>query len=146
MKKKTTLLVLITLIMTVVLTACGPGRQKAAPEANNNGSSKAAASDVVKVSMVLKNKTGSDLHRLYVSGSGREGWGDEILRGTVLKNDNQLTLVLTVDKNNLKWDIKAYDSDGTSVEFRNLDISAVSTDGGTITLSKEGDGYYAKAE
>ena len=52
----------------------------------------------------------------------------------------QLTVVLNIDKNNIEWDIKAIDEEGTEVEFRNLNLGELSTDGGTITLTAAEDG------
>lgn len=49
----------------------------------------------------------------------------------------QLQVTLGIDKNNVKWDIKAVDEEGTEVIFRNLDLSEVNTSGGTITLAIE---------
>ncbi|MBE6014627.1 MAG: hypothetical protein E7241_04590 [Lachnospiraceae bacterium] len=150
MKRKLSVVALVAAVATslVVLAGCGGSSNSAssAAPASSAAQSSAATDTVIKVPMEVKNETNVTLHKLYVSGAGLDEWGDELLSGQVLKNGESVKLTLTVDKNNLKWDIRAEDSDGTAVEFKGLDISEVSTDGGVITLQETSDGYVATAK
>lgn len=121
-----------------VLTGCGD------ESASNNNTNNAAdttnqtnnTAQVVQAPFnIINNVPNTTIKELYLSGAGLETWGAELLKGAEMPTGTQLSVVLTVDQKNLKWDIKAIDEEGTAAYFRNLDLSEVSANGGTITLA-----------
>ena len=120
-------LVAILLGALLILTGCGESQ-------NTN-------SNVIQVPMTVINKVPDTIiKKLYISGAGIETWGDDLLKGQEMPTDTQLSLVFNIDKNNVAWDIKAVDEEGTEVAFRNLDLSNVYTTGGVITLLVDEEG------
>lgn len=115
---------------------------------NNSSSNNNSSNDqVIQVPMQVRNMVPStSLTELYISGAGQDRWSEDLLGGQQMPTGTQMTLNFNIDKNNIKWDIKAVDEEGTAVEFRNLDLSNVSTNGGTITLSIENGTPVAVAE
>lgn len=121
-------LVAILLGALLILTGCG--------ESENSSNT-----NVIQVPMTVINRVPETIiKKLYISGAGIETWGDDLLKGQEMPTDTQLSLVFNIDKNNVAWDIKAVDEEGTEVAFRNLDLSNVYTTGGVITLLVDEEG------
>lgn len=151
-------LAIIAILSMFTLTGCGseePATNTApAPAATNTASTQqtqnndSTGSNVIQVNMTVINQyPNATLTALYLSGAGQENWGSELLGGQTMPTGTQIPLVFNIDKNNVKWDMKATDENGQDVEFRNIDLSNVSTSGGTITLTAGEDGTpYAVAQ
>ena len=104
-------------------------------------------SNIIKVPMTIINRCdGVTIQELYLSGTELKDWGEDVLGDQILPSDCEITFYFNIDSNNIKWDIKAVDEEGTEVEFRDLDLSEVNTTGGTITLTIEDGVPYATAE
>lgn len=104
-------------------------------------------SNIIQVPVTIVNRCEDiTIQELYLSGVGLEDWGEDVLGDEVLPCDCEITLTFNIDSDNLEWDIKAVDEEGTSVEFRELDLSDLDTSGGTITLTIEDGVPYATAE
>ena len=163
MKRKITVLLATAVVVAGVLAGCGGGSaapassskaaSSAAPAATSSAaassaaaSSAAAQSNVLQVPMKVVNTTPVDIVKLYVSASGRNDWGDDLLKGETLSKDTQIQLTFGVDADNLLWDLRAEDKDAGYREFKKIDISDCDTSGGTITLSEKNGEYSAKAE
>ena len=117
----------------------------AASSSSQDTSSDAASDDsagMIQVPVAIQNMLPDiPITELYVSSAGLDEWGDELLQGRTIDSGEQLTdIVFNVSANDLKWDLMATDQEGTSVEFRDLDISECSTDGLTIKLQVDDDG------
>ena len=127
--KKTLLsiaLIAILLIGLVTLTGCGDQTEE---------------STVIQVPMTVMNLyPNCTITELYISGAGLDTWGEDLLGSQVMPTGTQIQLNFNIDKNNVKWDIKAVDENKTEVVFSGLDLSNVSTSGGTITLTADEDG------
>ena len=131
MKKALLVIAIIALLAggLFVLTGCGDNETT-----SNTGSN----SEILQLPMnVINNVPDTTIKKLYLSGAGLDNWGEELLKGQEMPTGTQLPVTLGIDSNNVKWDIKAVDEEGTEVTFRNLDLSEVSTQGGTITLAIE---------
>lgn len=145
MKNKTKLMAVIALIVILtasmfILTGCGNEKtQEAAPaQTNNSSSSNNSSSEATTIQLpvnIVNACPNTTITSLYLSGAGQDNWGSELLGGQVINTNEQLSLVLNIDSENVKWDIKAADETGAEIEFRNLDLSNVSTSGATITLA-----------
>lgn len=133
--KKSLLVIALIAILSVsmfMLTGCGSDETTTGGEEQSN---------VIQVPVAFINMyPDTTIKELYISGAGLDNWGSELLSGEEMPTGTQLTVVLNIDKNNIEWDIKAIDEEGTEVEFRNLNLGELSTDGGTITLTAEEDG------
>lgn len=151
--KKTKLLALIACLMLAlfILTGCSDEESTTTPvtttgsESSQSSSSSSSSSNsnsgVIEVPMeVLNQYSNVTMKELYISGAGVDNWGDDLLDGQSINPGGSINLTLTVDENNLQWDIKVIDEDGTEIEFRGLDISEVSENGGTITLTADDEG------
>lgn len=155
----------VLVVGTAVMAGCGGGSaapasskaaSSAAPAASSAAASSAApaassaaagsqAAQVLEVPVVFENKCGVDLKELYLSGAGRDEWGSNTL-GSDLKDGESAKGTLLIDAENVKWDIKAVDGNGDSVEFEGLDLSECNTSGVTMTLSFDGEDFVVTAK
>lgn len=165
MKRKLSVLLATAVVVAGVLAGCGgsaapassskaassaaPAASSAAPAATSSAAASSAASSaaaqVLEVPVTFENKCGVDLKELYLSGAGRDDWGDNLL-GSGLKDGESAKGTLLIDAANVKWDIKAVDGEGDSVEFQGLDLSECSTSGVTMTLSFNGSNFVVSAK
>ncbi|MCR5390794.1 MAG: hypothetical protein K6E77_08570 [Lachnospiraceae bacterium] len=160
MKRKLSVLLATAVVVAGVLAGCGgsaapasskaassaaPAASSAAPAATSSAAASSAAAQVLEVPVTFENKCGVDLKELYLSGAGRDDWGDNLL-GSGLKDKESAKGTLLIDAANVKWDIKAVDGNGDSVEFQGLDLSECSTSGVTMTLSFDGSNFVVSAK
>lgn len=165
MKRKLSVLLATAVVVAGVLAGCGgsaapassskaassaaPAASSAAPAATSSAAASSAASSaaaqVLEVPVTFENKCGVDLKELYLSGAGRDDWGSNLL-GSGLKDGESAKGTLLIDAENVKWDIKAVDGEGDSVEFQGLDLSECSTSGVTMTLSFNGSNFVVSAK
>ncbi len=162
MKRKLTVLLATAVVVAGVLAGCGGGSaapassskaaSSAAPAATSSAaassaaaSSAAAQSNVLQVPVTFENKCGVDLKELYLSGAGRGVWGDNLL-SSGLKDKESAKGTLLIDAENVKWNIKAVDGNGDSVEFQGLDLGNCDTSGITMTLSFDGSDFVVSAK
>lgn len=134
--KKTLLSIamIFVLVMSLFgLTACGDSTEQT--------SGADSSETVIQVPMTVMNLyPNCIITELYMSGAGLDSWGENVLGSQQMPTGTQIQLNLNIDKNNVKWDIKAVDENGDSVTFQGLDLSDVSTSGGTITLQMDENG------
>lgn len=161
MKRKLSVLLATAVVVAGVLAGCGgsaapassskaassaaPAASSAAPAATSSAAASSAAAQVLEVPVTFENKCGVDLKELYLSGAGRDDWGDNLL-SSGLKDKESAKGTLLIDAANVKWDIKAVDGNGDSVEFEGLDLSECSTSGVTMTLSFDGSNFVVSAK
>lgn len=165
MKRKLSVLLATAVVVAGVLAGCGgsaapassskaassaaPAASSAAPAATSSAAASSAAASsaaqVLEVPVTFENKCGVDLKELYLSGAGRDDWGSNLL-GSGLKDGESAKGTLLIDAANVKWDIKAVDGEGDSVEFQGLDLSECSTSGVTMTLSFNGSNFVVSAK
>lgn len=153
LKSKKSLLVIALIAILIssmfILTGCGNEKETTTQESTGSsqesttstGSSDSSSNTVVQVPMAVANLfPNTTITELYLSGAGQNSWGSDLLAGQTMPTGTQLTLMFNIDKDNVKWDIKAVDETGTPVEFRNIDLSNVNTSGGTISLTADESG------
>ncbi len=161
MKRKLSVLLATAVVVAGVLAGCGggsaapasskaassaaPAASSAAPAATSSAAASSAAAQVLEVPVTFENKCGVDLKELYLSGAGRDDWGSNTL-SSALKDGESAKGTLIIDAENVKWDIKAVDGNGDSVEFQGLDLSECSTSGVTMTLSFDCEDFIVKAK
>lgn len=75
----------------------------------------------------LVNKTGVDIHNLYVSESAKDSWEEDILgEDQVIENGDSLAITFK-GKKACKWDLMVKSEEGGSVYWRGIDLCTVST-------------------
>lgn len=95
---------------------------------------------VIQVPVNIMNGTDVDFAELYTSGANVEDWGDNLIgNGVTFAPGSGIHATFNVDANNLKWDFKAVDCNGDSLEFNGLDLSNCNTSGITIKLMYDRD-------
>ena len=158
MKRKLLAISIATIIAFGALTGCGDSKSKtidsAAPakttetakhadkpkentnEAKKDTSAADKKQEVLEVPVTIMNGTDVDFAELYTSGANVEDWGDNLITGGVtFAPGSGIKATFNVDAKNLKWDFKAVDKEGTSLEFNGLDLSNCDSSGITVKLS-----------
>ena len=64
--------------------------------------------------------------------------GDDLLDGEIMTHGTYAELLLNVDEDNLAWDMQVEDTDGNSLEWYDIDISDMPSDGFVIELLWDG--------
>lgn len=75
-----------------------------------------------KQDFTLVNKTGIEIHRVYISAHSSADWGDDILGKKVMAVDEEWGLQFEPKENVCDWDLRIEDKDGTFVEWENIDL------------------------
>lgn len=70
----------------------------------------------------LFNRTGVDIHALYVCPADQEEWDDELLGGKQLMNGADVLIVFDPDNSAELWDIRVEDSEGNFLEWHDVDL------------------------
>lgn len=161
MKKKLLSIMMVSLITCGMLIGCGDSSSKAdnstapktteapketaktteSPKATDTAkkdasTTEAKKSEVIQVPVTIINGTDVDFSELYTSGTKVEDWGDNIIdKGAVFAPGSTVKATFGVDVDNLKWDFKAVDGNGDSLEFEGLDLSNCDSSGVKIKLS-----------
>lgn len=148
------ILLISTLIIALmcsmfVLTGCGEEEVVENNTTTTTDTDTDTTSDVIQVPVSVINAYSEDtiVYELYLSGAGLDSWGEDLLGDQVMNYGEQISLVLNIDADNIQWDMKIVDELGTEVTFEGIDLSDMSTAGGTITLTSDEYGTpYAVAE
>lgn len=145
-------LVIVLMCSMFVLTGCGEEdvtTNNTTSTSTNTNTDTDTTTDVIQVPVDVINAYSEDtvVYELYLSGAGLDSWGDDLLGDQVMNYGEQISLVLNIDAENIQWDMKIVDELGTEAIFSGIDLSNMSTDGGTITLTSDDYGTpYAVAE
>lgn len=101
----------------------------------NNNISNNKQARIVQVPVTIINGTDVEFSALYASSINIKNWGSNIANIGTFSPGSALNVTFNVDANNLKWDLKAVDYHGASLQFNGLDLSACNANGVTITLT-----------
>jgi len=127
MKKMKFFSVLMVFALSVfILAGCG-GSSSA------DNSSSADEATVYSQDFTVVNETGIEIYALYVSPTGEASWGDDILTTDTLPVGSSTDIIFDTEVEEQYWDLMIADSAGTTVEWSNIDLFAVSE----ITLKIE---------
>lgn len=162
--KKRVLVITMAVTMVFGLTACGGSKDKGATTAaattaaattekatekpaettaaakpeEQSGVAGQSSLNYVEIPVTIINGTGVDINALYLSGTSLNEWGENQLEGTTMPHGTYLDLTLNVDADNLKWDLRVEDTDGNPLEWYEVDISEMPSDGFGIELLWDG--------
>jgi len=73
------------------------------------------------------NKTGIEIHQLFVTPHDSDDWEDDILGEDTLANGEQVDIKFSRKEKADMWDLKVVDADGNEVTWENLDLLSIST-------------------
>lgn len=88
------------------------------------------------------NKTGVDIHHVYVSPTAKDDWGEDILGEDVLVNGQTVSISFPDAERAAAWDLRVEDEEGSSIEWKNLKLNDISQ----LTLHFENGKAWADVE
>lgn len=74
----------------------------------------------------LLNKTGIEIHRVYISPHSSDDWGDDVLGKDTLGDGESVDITFGKRTTAAHWDIKVEDEGGHSVTWENLNLKEIS--------------------
>ena len=74
----------------------------------------------------LINKTGFDIHSVFVSPHGTDDWEEDVLGRTVLINGDHVDIKFSRDASAKRWDLKVTDKDGKGYVWESINLFEVS--------------------
>ncbi len=74
----------------------------------------------------LVNKTGFDIHSVYISPHGVEDWQEDVLGRAVLSNGDHVDIKFSRDTKTKQWDLKVSDKDSKGYVWANINLLEVS--------------------
>jgi len=86
-------------------------------------SSKAFAGDQ---DFTVVNKTGVEIHKLFVSPHSSDDWDEDILGKDTLADGESLDIKFSRSAKSAHWDLKIEDAHGNSVTWENLNLLEIS--------------------
>ena len=86
-------------------------------------SSKAFAGDQ---DFTVVNKTGVEIHKLFVSPHSSDDWDEDILGKDTLADGESLDINFSRSAKSAHWDLKIEDAHGNSVTWENLNLLEIS--------------------
>ena len=72
------------------------------------------------------NKTGVEIHALYVTPHNADDWGDDILGADTLERNGVLDITFSRREKAKYWDLRIEDGDGEFIEWENLNLLEIS--------------------
>ncbi len=72
------------------------------------------------------NKTGVEIHELYVTPHNSDDWEDDILGEDTLANGEEVDIKFSRKEKAKSWDLKVVDADGNSIEWESLNLLDIS--------------------
>lgn len=93
----------------------------------------------------LHNKTGVEIHQVFVSAHETDNWEEDILGKDTLPDDNSTSISFSPKEEAENWDIKIVDGQGDSIVWENLklteitDVTLYLEDGKAWAETKNGD-------
>lgn len=77
--------------------------------------------------LTVVNKTGFDIHALYMTLANAKEWGADILGIDTLARNDSVTIVFTKKEKQRLWDLRVEDADGAFIEWTALNLRDVSS-------------------
>jgi hypothetical protein len=74
----------------------------------------------------LVNKTGVEIHALYVTPHNADEWGEDILGADTLLANETLDISFSRKERAKLWDLRVEDEDGAFIEWENLNLLEIS--------------------
>jgi hypothetical protein len=87
-----------------------------------------------KQDFTLVNKTGLEIHELYVSPANDDQWGEDVLGRDILKSGESVEITFARKEKSCVWDLKIVDEDKDDVIWEDINLCKAEE----ITLKYEG--------
>lgn len=75
---------------------------------------------------VLVNKTGVEIHKVFISASETDEWEEDVLGEDTLPDGAKVKITFSPDEEAELWDIKVEDGEGTSIVWTGLNLLKIS--------------------
>jgi len=126
MKRTKILSVLLVVGLSIFMfSGCGGSSDESASSSSSSSSSTESEATVYTQDFKLVNDTGVDFAAVYVSPTGQENWGEDIM-DEVLPTGSYADVTFDTDVDEQYWDIMVEDSEGTQVYWTEIDLFSVS--------------------
>jgi len=121
-------LALVVGLSLFLFAGCGSSDDTASSDSSSSSSSSSTATEetVYTQDFTLVNDTGIEIYAVYVSPTGEESWGDDILEAETLPDGSYVDISFDSDVEEQYWDIMVADSEGTTVTWTEIDLFSVS--------------------
>ena len=90
----------------------------------------------------LVNKTGVEIHSLFISSHNTQEWEEDVLGVDVLPDGDEVTISFDHDEDECSWDMMVTDDEGNSITWSEIDLCEYST----ITLFYKNGKAWAECE
>ena len=90
----------------------------------------------------LVNKTGIEIHRVFVSPHETDKWGEDILKKDTFPDDASLEIKFHCEEEAADWDLKIEDKDGHAIVWPKLHLIKITK----LTLHYDGKAVTAEVE
>lgn len=74
----------------------------------------------------LINKTGVEIHAVFLSPSDQNEWGNDILGEDTLADGEKATITVNAEADVALWDLKVTDPDGNAIVWHKLNLLKIS--------------------
>lgn len=117
--------VLVVAMVAVLLMGCAaPVNQEAedqtvTTDAINVGTT---SSNNRTIRLVIKNNTNFDFYEMYISSENNDSWGEDLLMGNIIKQDDNITGSFNLNNEDTKWDVRICDQDGNTLDFEGMNV------------------------
>lgn len=86
----------------------------------------AATAQNKSLDFTLVNKTGVEIHSVYIAPNESDDWGDDVMGKDTLGDGESVDIEFHPKAKAAKWDLRVEDEDGNSVEWESLDLTKIS--------------------
>lgn len=86
-----------------------------------------AATEVSAQDITVVNKTGFEIHALYMTPHNAKQWGGDILGVDTLALNDSVAIVFSRKEKAKLWDLRVEDADGAFIEWEDLDLMPISS-------------------
>jgi len=79
-----------------------------------------------KQDFILHNRTGVEIHEVYVSPRTANEWEEDVLGKNTLADGDSVKITFEDREKHAHWDLKVVDSKGNSIEWEDLNLVEIS--------------------
>lgn len=76
---------------------------------------------------MVVNKTGADIHALYVTPHNAKQWGEDILGVDTLPENDSVNIIFSRKEKAKLWDLRVEDANGAFIEWENFNLLEITT-------------------
>jgi hypothetical protein len=107
-------------------TPTGQSSPASAPASSPATAAASPATQSAAQDFALVNKTGVEIHAVYISPHDGDDWEEDILGRDTLPNGESVDIKFNRDETAENWDLRIEDSKGNAIEWENLNLLKIS--------------------